>query len=235
MIKRIVLLRHGESLWNRDGLFTGWTDIDLSEKGVSEAHKAGKELREEGYSFDIAFTSVLSRAIRTLWIVLDELGLMWIPVMHSWRLNERHYGDLQGRSKAGTAEKYGESQLHLWRRSWAVKPPSLERTDPRFPGHDPRYKDLGENDLPVAESLEDTCGRVLPYWRSLIAPAVKEGKNVIVAAHGNSLRALVKYLDDISDSDIASLEIPTGVPLVYELDGDLDPVRHYYLESAGSP
>ena len=235
MLKRIVLLRHGESLWNRDGLFTGWTDIDLSEKGISEAHEAGKILKAEGYSFDIAFTSVLSRAIRTLWIVLDELGLMWIPVMHSWRLNERHYGALQGRSKAETAEKYGESQLQQWRRSWAVKPPPLERTDPRFPGHDPRYGDLDESELPVAESLEDTCGRVLPYWRSFVVPAVKAGQNVMIAAHGNSLRALVKYLDDISDADIAALEIPTGVPLVYELDGDLDPVRHYYLDGPGHP
>jgi 2,3-bisphosphoglycerate-dependent phosphoglycerate mutase len=235
MVKKIVILRHGESLWNRDGLFTGWTDIDLSEKGISEAHDAGKVLKAEGYSFDIAFTSVLSRAIRTLWIVLDELDLMWIPVERSWRLNERHYGALQGCSKAGTAEKYGESQLHLWRRSWAVKPPPLDRTDPRFPGHDPRYRDLEESELPVTESLEDTCNRVLPYWKSSVVSAVKEGKNVLIAAHGNSLRALVKYLDDISDTDIAALEIPTGAPLVYELDARMDPVRHYYLGRPGTP
>ncbi|MBN2185112.1 MAG: 2,3-diphosphoglycerate-dependent phosphoglycerate mutase [Candidatus Krumholzibacteriota bacterium] len=232
-MKRLVLLRHGESLWNRDGLFTGWTDVDLSEKGISEAHAAGRLLKAEGYSFDIAFTSVLRRAIRTLWIVLEELDLIWIPCEHSWRLNERHYGSLQGKSKSDTAVKCGETQLRLWRRSYAEKPPSLERTDPRYPGGDPRYKNLDKKSIPVTESLKDTYERVLPYWNSVIAPAVEDGKKVLISAHGNSLRALVKYLDKISDDDITGLEIPTGIPLVYELDGKLDPVRHYYLDGSG--
>jgi len=228
MIK-LVLLRHGESTWNKENRFTGWTDVDLSEKGKQEAKKGGELFKAEGYTFDIAFTSVLKRAIRTLWIVLDELDLMWIPVERSWRLNERHYGALQGLNKAETAEKYGEDQVKIWRRSYDIQPPALEKTDERFPGKDPRYKELKENELPQTECLKDTVNRFLPYWKERIAPTVKAGKKVIIAAHGNSLRALVKYLDNISDSEIISLNIPTGIPLVYELDDSLKPVRHYYL------
>ncbi|MFH1447465.1 MAG: 2,3-diphosphoglycerate-dependent phosphoglycerate mutase [Candidatus Micrarchaeota archaeon] len=228
MIK-LVLLRHGESLWNKENLFTGWMDVDLSEKGVKEAEEAGKLLDNEGYVFDVAFTSVLNRAIRTLWITLDRMNLMWIPVYRSWRLNERHYGALQGLNKAETAKKYGEEQVHIWRRSYDSKPPELEKTDERYPGKDPKYKELGENDIPVAECLKDTVERFLPYWHEEIAPAIKSGKKVLIAAHGNSLRALVKYLDNISDEEITGLNIPTGVPLVYELDDELKPIKHYYL------
>lgn len=226
---KLVLLRHGESVWNKENLYTGWTDVDLSEKGLQEAHEAGRLLRETGYVFDIAYTSVLKRAIRTLWIVLDEMDLMWIPIINSWRLNERHYGALQGLNKAQTAEQYGEKQVKLWRRSYDVRPPALTREDPRWPGHDPRYKDLAPEDIPFTECLKDTVARFLPFWHETIVPSLKAGKRVIISAHGNSLRALVKYLDNISDEDIVELNIPTGIPLVYELDDDLKPIRHYYL------
>lgn len=225
----VVLLRHGESDWNRENRFTGWTDVDLSDKGRAEAKSAAESLRAEGFTFDCAFTSVLRRAIRTLWIVMDEMDLMWIPVERSWRLNERHYGALQGLNKAETAAKFGEAQVKLWRRSYDVRPPALERSDPRFPGHDPRYRGLTQDELPLTECLEDTVARFLPYWHGTIAPAIRSGKRVMIAAHGNSLRALVKYLDDVSERDIVGLNIPTGVPLVYELDADLKPLKHYYL------
>jgi 2,3-bisphosphoglycerate-dependent phosphoglycerate mutase len=226
---KLVLLRHGESIWNKEDRFTGWTDIDLSEKGIAEAKEAGKTLREEGYSFDVAFTSVLKRAIRTLWLVLDEMDLMWIPVYRSWRLNERHYGALQGQNKAEMAAKVGEEQVHIWRRSYDVQPPALEKTDARYPGKDSKYRGLGENELPLAESLKDTIARFMPYWHDVLAPELKSGKHTIVSAHGNSLRAMVKYLDGISDNDIVNLNIPTGIPLVYELDEELRPIKHYYL------
>ncbi len=228
MIK-MVLLRHGESVWNKKNVFTGWTDVDLSEKGVSEAKESGRVLKEEGYDFDIAYTSVLKRAIRTLWITLDEMDLMWLPVKRSWRLNERHYGALQGLNKSETAAKHGEEQVQIWRRSYDVRPPELEKTDDRYPGKDPKYKELKEGEVPVAECLKDTVERFLPYWHEEIAPVIKSGKKVLIAAHGNSLRALVKYLEGISDDEISSLNIPTGVPLVYELDNDLNPIKHYYL------
>ena len=228
MIK-LVLLRHGESIWNKENLFTGWTDVDLSEQGKVEAKSAGVLLKAEGFSFDVAFTSVLKRAIRTLWITLDELDLMWIPVEHSWRLNERHYGALQGLNKAETAAKYGEDQVLLWRRSYDIPPPALTVSDSRYPGGDPRYQGLSPSELPVTECLEDTVARFLPYWHQTIVPAIQSGKKTLVAAHGNSLRALVKYLDDISNQDILGLNIPTGVPLVYELDEGLKPLQHYYL------
>lgn len=228
MIK-LVLLRHGESDWNKENKFTGWTDVDLSEKGIAEAHKAGQYLKENGFTFDIAFTSVLKRAIRTLWLVLDEMDLMWIPVYRSWRLNERHYGALQGLNKAETAAKYGDEQVLIWRRSYDTPPPSLERSDPRYPGNDPRYKDLNDEELPVSECLKDTVERFLPYWHETISSTIKSGKRVIIAAHGNSLRALVKYLDHISDEEIVGLNIPTGMPLVYELNSDLKPIKNYYL------
>lgn len=226
---KIVLLRHGESSWNKENRFTGWTDVDLSERGLEEAALAGETLKAEGFEFDIAFTSVLKRAIRTLWITLDKLDQMWIPVVRCWRLNERHYGALQGLNKAETAEKHGEEQVKIWRRSYDIPPPPLETADPRFPGHDPRYGHLTEGALPKTESLKETVARFLPYWHDAIAPAVKSGKRVIIAAHGNSLRALVKYLDNVSDEDIISLNIPTGIPLVYELDEDLRPIKSYYL------
>ncbi len=226
---KVVLLRHGESTWNKENRFTGWTDVDLSEKGVAEAHEAGKLLKQEGFNFDLAYTSVLKRAIRTLWIVLDEMDLMWIPEIRNWRLNERHYGALQGLNKAETAEKFGEAQVKLWRRSYSTQPPALERADERWPGHDPRYADVSPDELPLTECLKDTVARFVPYWEGTIAPSVKAGKRVILAAHGNSLRALVKYLDGIGDDDITELNIPTGIPLVYELDDDLKSVRHYYL------
>ncbi len=226
---QMVLVRHGESIWNKENLFTGWTDVDLSEKGISEAHQAGKLLKEHGYTFDLAFTSVLKRAIRTLWIVLDEMDLMWIPVNLSWRLNERHYGALQGLNKTEMAEKYGDEQVHIWRRSYDVRPPELKKTDKRYPGNDPRYKDVDKSNVPYTESLKDTVNRFLPYWHSTITPQLMAGKRVIISAHGNSLRALVKYLDSISDKDIPNLNIPTGIPLIYELDGDLKPLRSYYL------
>ncbi len=231
-MKTLVLLRHGESTWNKENRFTGWTDVDLSEKGIEEAHEAGRTLLEEGYSFDVAFTSVLKRAIRTLWIVLDEMDLMWIPVHRHWRLNERYYGALQGLNKAETAEQHGEAQVKQWRRSYSVRPPAVERSDDRFSGMDPRYHLLAAGELPVAECLEDTVVRFLPYWEDEIAPAVSRGDRVIVAAHGNSLRALVKHLDRVSDDEIVGLNIPTGIPLVYELNDDLTPVRSYYLGDA---
>ncbi|WP_304131855.1 2,3-diphosphoglycerate-dependent phosphoglycerate mutase [Ignavibacterium album] len=226
---KVVLLRHGESIWNKENRFTGWTDVDLSEKGKEEAKKAGEVLKAEGYTFDIAYTSVLKRAIRTLWIVLDEMDLMWIPVIRHWRLNERHYGALQGLNKAETAKQYGEEQVKIWRRSYDIQPPALEKTDPRYPGHDPRYKDLSESELPLTECLKDTVARFVPYWEGTIAPMVKTGKRVLITAHGNSLRALVKYLDNIPDNEIVELNIPTGIPLVYELDENLKPIKHYYL------
>ncbi|MCX5679658.1 MAG: 2,3-diphosphoglycerate-dependent phosphoglycerate mutase [Candidatus Omnitrophica bacterium] len=228
-MKKIVLLRHGESTWNKENRFTGWTDVDLSEKGVSEAHKAGKALKDGGFVFDIAYTSVLKRAIRTLWITLEDMDLMWIPVHNSWRLNERHYGALQGLNKSETASKYGEDQVLVWRRSYDVPPPVLDKDDPRSPLSDPRYKDLDKKEMPLSECLKDTVARFLPYWHQTIAPAVKSGKRVIIAAHGNSLRALVKYLDHVSDKDIVGLNIPTGLPLVYELTDDLKPIKNYYL------
>jgi len=226
---KIVLLRHGESIWNKENRFTGWTDVDLSEKGKEEAKKAGEVLKAEGYTFDIAYTSVLKRAIRTLWIVLDVMDLMWIPVIRNWRLNERHYGALQGLNKAETAKQYGEEQVKIWRRSYDIQPPALEKSDPRYPGHDPRYKELSESELPLTECLKDTVARFVPYWENTIAPMVKSGKRVLVTAHGNSLRALVKYLDNIPDDEIVELNIPTGIPLVYELDENLKPIKHYYL------
>ncbi|MHA1796939.1 MAG: 2,3-diphosphoglycerate-dependent phosphoglycerate mutase [Candidatus Helarchaeota archaeon] len=227
MIK-LVLLRHGESIWNKENKFTGWTDVDLSEKGIEEAHEAGRILKQEGYKFDIAFTSYLKRAIKTLDIVLDELGIK-IPIKKSWRLNERHYGALQGLNKAETASKFGEEQVFIWRRSYDVPPPPLEKDDKRYPGNDPLYKDLDEKFLPVTECLKDTVARTLPYWHDTIAPTLKEGKRAIIAAHGNSIRALVKFLDEISDKEISHLNIPTGIPLVYELDENLKPIKHYYL------
>ena len=233
-MKTLVLLRHGESDWNRENRFTGWTDVRLSAKGVEEAHAAGKLMKKEGFVFDVAYTSVLSRAIQTLWIALEEMDLMWIPVHNSWRLNERHYGALQGLNKAETAAKHGEAQVKLWRRSYDVPPPPLEASDARHPSHDPRYAGLKPQELPRAESLKDTVARFLPAWHETIAPAVKSGKRVILAAHGNSLRALVKYLDGVSDSDIVELNIPTGIPLVYELDDDLKPKSHRYLGDAAA-
>lgn len=226
---KVVLLRHGESTWNHENRFTGWTDVDLSEKGLGEARAAGELLRKEGYVFDVAFTSVLKRALRTCWIVLDELDRLWIPVTKSWRLNERHYGALQGLNKAETAAKHGEEQTKIWRRSFDTPPPPLDRDDPRHPVHDPRYAGLSDADLPATESLKETIARFVPYWTDTIAPEVKAGRRVLIAAHGNSLRALVKYLDGISDKDIIELNIPTGIPLVYELDEQLKPIRSYYL------
>ena len=226
---KVVLLRHGESDWNKENRFTGWTDVDLSAKGREEAKAAGQLLKQEGYGFDQAFTSVLKRAIRTLWLALDEMDLLWLPVERSWRLNERHYGALQGLNKAETAAKFGDDQVKVWRRSYDIPPPPLEPGDERFPGRDPRYKDVAASDLPLTECLKDTVARFLPYWHERIGPAIKSGKRVIVAAHGNSLRALVKYLDGISDQEIVELNIPTGIPLVYELDANLRPLKHYYL------
>ena len=228
-VMKLVLLRHGESIWNKENKFTGWTDVDLSDKGKREAGEAGKLFKEEGFTFDVAYTSVLKRAIRTLWSVLDEMDLMWIPVYRSWRLNERHYGGLQGLDKSDTASKYGEDQVLIWRRSYNICPPELEKDDARYPGSDPRYKNLDEADLPLTESLESTVNRFIPYWNDVIAKDIKSGKKVLIAAHGNSLRALVKHLDNISEEEILKLNIPTGIPLVYELDEDLKPIRHYYL------
>ena len=226
---KLVLLRHGESQWNKENRFTGWYDVDLSEKGLAEAKAAGETLKREGYTFDIAFTSVLKRAIRTLWSALDVMDLMWVTVIRDWRLNERHYGSLQGLNKAETAKKYGDQQVLIWRRSYDIAPPALEKSDERYPGHDPRYKNLDEKDLPLTEHLKDTVERVVPYWENVIVPEIKAGKKVIITAHGNSLRALVKHLDNMSDEEILKLNIPTGIPLVYELDGNLKPVKHYYL------
>ncbi len=226
---KVVLLRHGESTWNKENRFTGWTDVGLSEKGVQEALQAGRTLREDGYVFDIAYTSVLARAIKTLWIALEEMDLMWIPVVNSWRLNERHYGGLQGLNKAETAEKHGMEQVKIWRRSYDTPPPALTKDDDRYPGKDPRYADLTENELPLTESLKDTVARFLPYWEETIGPMVRTGKRVLIAAHGNSLRALVKYLDNVSEEEIVGLNIPTGIPLVYELEENLTPIKSYYL------
>jgi 2,3-bisphosphoglycerate-dependent phosphoglycerate mutase len=226
---KLVLVRHGQSTWNLENRFTGWTDVGLTELGISEAHEAGKLLREGGYVFDIAYTSVLRRAIQTLWIILQEMNLEWIPVTNAWQLNERHYGSLQGLNKAEMAEKFGEAQVKIWRRSYDVPPPPLELHDERHPRFDPRYASLTPEQLPATESLKLTLERVLPYWHSTLAPTIKSGRRVIIAAHGNSIRAMVKYLDDISDAEITELNIPTGLPLVYELDEDLKPITHYYL------
>ena len=228
-MQQLVLVRHGESVWNRQNLFTGWTDVDLSERGVAESRAAGISLKSHGMSFDVAFTSVLKRAIRTMWVLLDEMDLVWIPDRKDWRLNERHYGALQGLNKAETAGKYGEAQVKLWRRSYHVRPPALEEGDPRHPGRDPRYALLDRHLLPSSECLQDTVQRVLPFWQEQIVPVLQSGQRVLIVAHGNSLRALVKYLDGISDDDIVNLEIPTGTPLVYELGEDLRPIRHYYF------
>lgn len=224
-----MLLRHGESVWNRENRFTGWEDVPLSPRGMEEAVAAGQVLKGEGYVFDIAYTSVLKRAIKTLWLVLEEMDLMWLPEVRSWRLNERHYGALQGLNKAETAAQYGPEQVYRWRRSYAVQPPALTPEDPRYPGRDPKYADLRPDELPLTESLKDTVSRFLPCWHETIAPAVGSGRRVLIAAHGNSLRALIKYLDHLSDDVIAELNIPTGIPLVYELDDALKPLRHYYL------
>ena len=226
---KLVLIRHGESDWNRENRFTGWTDVDLSDKGREEARAAGRLLRDQGFTFDLAYVSVLKRAVRTLWIVLDEMNLMWLPVRHSWRLNERHYGALQGLNKSETAAQFGEDQVKIWRRSYDIPPPPLDRSDDRFPGNDRRYDNLDPDDLPLTECLKDTVARFLPFWHETLAPAVQAGKRVVVAAHGNSIRAMVKYLDGVSDEEIVGLNIPTGVPLVYELDDDLKAIRHEYL------
>jgi 2,3-bisphosphoglycerate-dependent phosphoglycerate mutase len=229
---KLVLLRHGFSTWNQENRFTGWTDVDLADQGRQEAAEAGRLLKEGGYVFDIAYTSVLKRAIRTLWITLDGIDQMWLPVEKSWRLNERHYGDLQGKNKKETAEKFGDDQVAIWRRSYDIPPPPLSTSDDRHPSHDPRYANLAPADLPATESLKETVARFLPYWHERIAPTIRAGTRVLIVAHGNSLRALVKYLDDISESDIISLNIPTGIPLVYELDDQLKPLKHYYLGDA---
>mgnify|MGYP001013408342 FL=1 len=228
-MKKLVLVRHGESTWNKENRFTGWTDVDLSEKGREEAKKAGEILRAEGFDFDLAYTSVLKRAIRTLWFVLDEMDLMWIPVIRDWRLNERHYGALQGLNKAETAAKHGEDQVKIWRRSYDIQPPALEESDERFPGHDRRYDTLSDEQLPRTECLKDTVARFMPLWEEEISEDIRSGTKVLIVAHGNSLRALVKYLDNIPDDEIVGLNIPTGIPLVYELDDDLKPIKHYYL------
>jgi 2,3-bisphosphoglycerate-dependent phosphoglycerate mutase len=226
---KLVLLRHGESVWNKENRFTGWIDVGLSEKGVEEAKEAGRVLAREGFGFDVAYTSVLKRAIKTLWLALEEMDLMWLPVHHSWRLNERHYGGLQGLNKAETVEKHGMEQVKIWRRSYDVPPPALTVDSPYYPGKDPRYARVPQAELPLTECLKDVVARFLPYWHETLAPAVKSGQRVVIAAHGNSLRALVKYLDQVADEAIVSLNIPTGIPLVYELDGDLQPLKHYYL------
>ena len=228
-MKTLVLLRHGESTWNLENRFTGWTDVDLTPKGVAEAHAAARLLKEGGFTFDVAYVSLLKRAIRTLWIVLDDMDLMWLPVERNWRLNERHYGDLQGLDKAETAAKFGDAQVLAWRRSYGDPPPLLKAGDPRHPSLDRRYSDLSREEMPVGESLKDTVARFLPYWHECIAPAIRSGKRVLVAAHGNSIRALIKYLDDVPESEIVGLNIPTGIPLVYELGDDLEPRKHYYL------
>lgn len=225
----LVLIRHGQSTWNLENRFTGWTDVDLSAQGVQEAHAAGKILREEGYKFDMVYTSVLKRAIRTMWLAMDEMDQMWLPVVRNWRLNERHYGALQGLNKAETAARHGEEQVKIWRRSYDVPPPPLEEDDERNAARDRRYSDLDKQDIPLTESLKETVARFVPYWKETIAPQVASGKRVLIVAHGNSLRALVKYLDEISEEDIIGLNIPTGVPLVYELDKDLKPLSHRYL------
>lgn len=226
---KLVLLRHGESVWNKENRFTGWYDVDLSEKGREEAKKSGQLLKKEGYVFDQVFCSVLKRAIRTMWIALDELDLMWIPAQYAWQLNERHYGALQGLNKSETSAKYGEDQVLIWRRSYDIPPPALDKSDDRYPGKDPRYKNLKESEIPLTECLKDTVARFLPYWHESIAPVIKSGQRVLIAAHGNTIRALVKYLDNVSDEDIVNLNIPTGIPLVYELDDHLNARKHYYL------
>ncbi len=228
MIK-LLLLRHGESIWNLENRFTGWTDVGLSGKGIKEAHSAAKWLKNEGFTFDAAYTSVLKRAIQTLWIALEDMDLVWVPVYRSWRLNERHYGALQGLNKLETVEKYGKEQVLKWRRSYDIQPPALKKQDSRFPANDTRYKELSDEELPLTECLKDTVNRFLPYWHEVIIPTIRRGKRIIIAAHGNSLRALVKYLDNVSDQDIVKLNIPTGIPLVYELDDELKPIKHYYL------
>ena len=227
---KLVLIRHGQSVWNLEKKFTGWTDVDLSEKGFNEAKEAGRKLKEAGFTFDLCYTSYLKRAIKTLHLALEEMEELWLPIEKSWRLNERHYGALQGESKVEMAEKVGDEQVHIWRRSFDTPPPALDKEDPRHPKHQERYRSLSENEMPASESLKDTIARMLPYWENTIAPQVKAGKKVIISAHGNSLRALVKHLDGISDEDIPGLNIPTGVPLVYELDEDLKPIKSYYLE-----
>jgi 2,3-bisphosphoglycerate-dependent phosphoglycerate mutase len=226
---KLVLIRHGESQWNKENRFTGWYDVDLSEKGREEAKAGGKVLRENGFKFDVAYTSVLKRAIRTLWIVMDEMDLLWVPVIRNWRLNERHYGALQGLNKSETAAKYGDAQVLIWRRSYATPPPPLTEDDDRYPGKDPRYNDLKKNEIPLTESLDSTVKRFIPYWLEVIVPEIKKGKKVLIAAHGNSLRALVKHLDNLSEEEVLELNIPTGTPLVYELDRNLKPIKHYYL------
>ena len=228
-MKKIVLLRHGESIFNKENRFTGWTDVDLSAKGLEEAKNCGRLLLKEHFVFDVAFTSVLKRAIRTLWITLDEMDQMWIPINNSWRLNERHYGSLQGLNKAETAAKYGEEQILIWRRSYDIQPPALTPDDKRYPGLDPRYKNLIKQEVPFTECLKDTVNRFLPYWKESIVPLIQSGQRVIIVAHGNSLRALVKYLDNMSDQDVLKLNIPTGIPLIYELDDNLKPIQNYYL------
>jgi len=232
MPHKLVLLRHGQSTWNLENRFTGWTDVDLTPRGIEEAEESARLLVQGGYTFDVAYTSVLTRAIRTLWLVLDGMSLMWIPVHRHWRLNERHYGGLQGLNKAEMAAKYGEEQVMLWRRSYSIRPPALTPDDERFPGRDRRYAALTPEELPLTECLRDTVDRFVPYWKDVIAPDVRAGRRVLIAAHGNSLRALVKYLDGVSDDDIVHLNIPTGIPLVYELDADLAPLRHFYLGDA---
>lgn len=226
---KLVLLRHGESTWNKENRFTGWTDVDLTEEGLAEAKAAGRILKEKGFAFDVAYTSVLRRAIKTLWVTLEEMDRMWIPIHHSWRLNERHYGALQGLNKAETAMKFGDEQVKIWRRSYDIRPPALEAGDPRIEANLARYANLAPGEFPMTECLKDTVARFLPYWHETIAPVVKSGKSVIIAAHGNSLRALIKYLDKVSDHDIVELNVPTGQPLVYELDADLKPIDRYYL------
>lgn len=228
-MKKLVLLRHGESIWNKENRFTGWTDVDLTPKGLEEASSAGRLLRENGFIFDIAYTSVLKRAIRTLWITLDQMDQMWVPINLTWRLNERHYGALQGLNKAETATRYGDKQVLLWRRSYDIQPPALTTDDERYPGLDPRYSNVSKQDIPLTESLKDTITRFLPFWNQTIAPQVKAGQRAIIVAHGNSLRALIKYLDDVSDQDILNYNIPTGIPLIYELDDNLKSMRSYYL------
>jgi len=228
-MRTLVLLRHGESTWNKENRFTGWTDVDLTSKGIEEARSAGKQMLIDGYSFDVAYTSVLKRAIRTLWLALDEMDLMWIPVHKTWKLNERHYGALQGLNKLETVEEFGEEQVKIWRRSYDIPPPALSPDDPRAPGNDPRYAKLKRDELPLTECLKDTVERVLPYWTETIAPVVRSGQRVLIASHGNSIRALVKYLDNISNEAIVGVNIPTGIPLVYELNDDLTPIRHFYL------
>ena len=228
-MKKLVLLRHGESTWNKENRFTGWTDVDLSEKGVEEARLAGRQMAADKLVFDVAYTSVLKRAIRTLWLALQEMDLMWIPEYKTWQLNERHYGALQGLNKQETVDKHGEDQVKIWRRSYDIRPPALSPDDPRAPRFDPRYAKLKPSELPLTECLKDTVDRVLPYWNETIAPAVRDGQRVLIASHGNSIRALVKYLDKIPDDKIVELNIPTGIPLVYELNDDLTPIRSYYL------